>query len=59
MDIKLKEDDNPLKQFNLMEIIFNPSKHSPPNSFIDTLKKRYSVYYAVCDIPPKVGFIVH
>ena len=35
MDIKPIEDPKSFTQleYNLMEIIFNPSKHSPPNSF--------------------------
>ena len=63
MDIKPIEDPKSFTQleYNLMEIIFNPSKHSPPNSFIKTLKKRYDVYYAINTdtiLSPKIGFIV-
>tara|TARA_A100001015_G_scaffold251133_1_gene289930 strand:+ start:3811 stop:4008 length:198 start_codon:yes stop_codon:yes gene_type:complete len=30
---------------NLMQIIFDPSKHSPPNDFINNLKKRLDQYH--------------
>lgn len=31
---------------NLMQIIFDPSKHSPPNDFINNLKKRLDQYHS-------------
>tara|TARA_Y100000591_G_C21505333_1_gene531989 strand:+ start:457 stop:645 length:189 start_codon:yes stop_codon:yes gene_type:complete len=30
---------------NLMQIIFDPSKHSPPNDFLNNLKKRLDQYH--------------
>jgi len=31
---------------NLMQIIFDPSKHSPPNDFLNNLKKRLDQYHS-------------
>lgn len=60
MDIKPKKVDtfNNSPECELMEIIFNPSKQSPPDSFIKTLQKRYNVYYKINNVQPKVGFNV-
>lgn len=60
MDIKPKiiNTFNCSPEYELMEIIFNPSKNSPPDSFIKTLQKRYDVYYKMNNVQPKVGFNV-
>lgn len=54
--VNFDQDNN--QEYKLMQIIFNPSKHSPPNIFINTLKKRYKRYYVIDDIKPKIGFLV-
>lgn len=47
-----------IQEYKLMHIIFNPSKSSPPNAFINTLKKRYNNYHMIDNIKPKIGFYV-
>ncbi len=54
--INFNRDNN--QEYKLMQIIFNPSKNSPPNIFINTLKKRYKCYHVIDDIKPKIGFFV-